>query len=116
MAFTPTLRDADRENRIFASRVLASMIIIGLAASLLLGRLAYIQILRHDHYTTLSRGNRVKILPIPPTRGLIYSREGTLLAENRPAFSLEIVPERVIDLEGSLVAVSEIVSLTEADL
>ncbi len=65
---------------------------------LLLGRLFYLQIYHYEHYTTLSQDNRLKLVPIAPIRGLIYSADGVLLAENRPVHDLEIVPERVTDL------------------
>ena len=56
----------------------------------------------HEHFTTLSRENRVKVVPLPPTRGLIYDAQGVLLAENLPAYQLELVPEQVDDVEDTL--------------
>ena len=52
--------------------------------------------------TTLSKSNRVKITPIPPIRGLIYSRDGVILAENKPTFSLRVVPEQIDDLDETI--------------
>ncbi|MFT4561238.1 MAG: penicillin-binding protein 2 [Gammaproteobacteria bacterium] len=81
-----------------------------------LGRLTYLQLLEHRHFTTLSQDNRLKVVPIPPTRGLIYSRDGQVLAENRPSFSLEMVPERVRDFEATLPAVAQLVNLDEDEI
>ena len=69
--------------------------------AILLGRLVHLQVLAHEHYITLSDDNRVKILPEPPNRGLIYDRNGILLAQNLPSYSLEITPEQVPDLEAA---------------
>jgi penicillin-binding protein 2 len=74
-----------------------------------------LQVVNHEHFTTLSRENRVKVLPLPPTRGLIYDRNGVLLAQNRPAYSLEITPERVDDLEQTIEELSTIIAISEDD-
>lgn len=79
----------------------------------LVGRLVYLQLVSHEHYTTLSRENRLKLLPIPPTRGLIYSRDGILLADNRASFALEVVPERVESLERALVDIRQVVAVDD---
>ena len=90
--------------------MLVGMIVMTL---IIVSRLAHLQIINHDHYTTLSHENRLKIVPIPSTRGLIFSREGVLLADNQPAFSLEVVPERIVDLEQALRQVKQIVELDD---
>ena len=56
-----------------------------------------LQIVEHEIYTTLSDKNRVQVQSVPPPRGLVYDRNNLLLAENRPVFSLTIVPERIVD-------------------
>ncbi|MFI4890890.1 MAG: penicillin-binding protein 2, partial [Steroidobacterales bacterium] len=69
------------------------------------GRLFYLQVLKHDYYAELSQGNRVRTEPVPPSRGLILDRHGVVLAENRPAYQLELVREQVGDnraLDGAL--------------
>jgi penicillin-binding protein 2 len=68
----------------------------------LTGRLFYLQIEQFLHYRTLSDENRVAVRPVPPPRGLIYDRHGRLLVENQPAFTLELYPERVADMERLL--------------
>ena len=75
------------------------------SASLTLGliaRLFLLQVIRHDYYTDLSQGNRVRTEPIPASRGLILDRNGELLAGNQPAYQLELVPEEVPDLGETL--------------
>src|SRR5580693_4361930 len=93
------------ENRLFAVRsVIAGLI----AGALLIGvgtRLFYLQVLRYDYYSNLSQGNRIRTEPIPPSRGLILDRHGVVLADNLPAFQIELVREQVGDtksLDGTL--------------
>ncbi|MGH8658300.1 MAG: penicillin-binding protein 2, partial [Gammaproteobacteria bacterium] len=116
MAQPLTLRDLSQEGRIFVRRVVVMVAVMGLLAALLLGRLALVQIVEHDHYKVLSQENRVKILPLPPARGLIYSRDGVLIAENRPSFSLEIIPERARDLDQTLAKLAAIIAFDKAEL
>ena len=77
----------------------------------LVSRLVYLQVFHHDLYTTLSQENRLKVLPLPPIRGLVYSRDGVLVAGNRPSFALEVVPERVADLEQSITSIRQLITL-----
>jgi penicillin-binding protein 2 len=85
------------ENRLFVVR----SIVAGVFATLLLltvaGRLFYLQVLRHDYYATQSLGNSIRNEPIPPSRGLILDRHGVVLADNLPAFQIELVREQVGD-------------------
>ena len=94
MSIKFSFKNIAEETRIIKHRVYFSAIIILMLVTLILSRLFYLQVIQQDHYVTLSQNNRVKVLPIPPIRGLIYSRDGALLAENQPSFSLEIVPEQ----------------------
>ena len=87
------------------------MAVVCLLTVVLIARLFYLQVVEHDLYTTLSHNNRVNIEPIGPTRGLIYDRNGVLLAENRPTFSLEIVPERVEPASLTKMMTAYVVSL-----
>ena len=82
-----TLKDSEEESGLVAKRVYISGFIILLLIIILLLRIFYLTVLQHDHFTTLSKSNRVKITPIPPIRGLIYSRDGVVLAENNPTFT-----------------------------
>ncbi|MGR8947224.1 MAG: penicillin-binding protein 2 [Gammaproteobacteria bacterium] len=111
MAKLPTLKDPQREAKIFQVRVRVTAALIVMATCLILGRLAYLQVIQHQHFTTLAQDNRLKLLAIPPTRGLIFSRDGEIVAENRPSFVLEMVAENVQDIDGALSAISEFVPL-----
>lgn len=109
----PTLKDPNRELRIFQARIWAAIGIMVILICTVIARLAYLQIIEHGHFTTLSRDNRLKVVPIPPIRGLIYSRDGQVLAENRPSFSLEMVPERVDDVPTVLGEVANLLKIED---
>ena len=112
----PTLKDPNRELRIFTARVWAAVAIMIVLMLTVVGRLAYLQIIEHRHFTTLSQDNRLKLVAIPPTRGLIYSRDGLILAENRPSFSLEVVPERVHDIERQLAGIAALFDMDDSEI
>ena len=96
------IKDHLRENHRFFGRAVVSGAFVLLLLTLVLVRLAKLQIVDHAHYKTLSQDNRVKLVPLPPTRGLIYDRAGRVLAQNRPSYSLEITPEKVTDIEQTI--------------
>ena len=105
-----------REGRLFTNRAIIAGLIVVLALLGILARMVYLQIFQHRHFTTLAQDNRVKLIPLPPTRGLIYDRNNRLLALNRPAFNLEIVPEKVEDLQDTLERLGRIVELSPTDI
>lgn len=111
-----TIKDYLRESHIFSGRLVVATTVIALLAVIALGRLIYLQVVSHDYFTTLSNKNRVDIVPIAPTRGLIFDRNGTLLAQNLPSFSLEITPERVADLPATLASLRRIVDISDANI
>ena len=110
-----TLKDHFLETRLFMARVIALLVLCCVLLLILLGRLWYLQVIEHEHFTTLSEDNRVKLQPIPPNRGLVYDRNGTLLAENLPSYRLEITPEQVDDISATLSALEDIVQIREID-
>ena len=87
----------------------------GLLLAVLLSRMLYLQIIEHEHYITLSEDNRVKLQPIPPNRGLIFDRNGLILAENLPSYRLEITPEQIDDMGATLNALAKIMDIREVD-
>ncbi|HWQ95367.1 MAG TPA: penicillin-binding transpeptidase domain-containing protein, partial [Gammaproteobacteria bacterium] len=111
-----SIRDRIHEARLFNRRVIVVVAAVLSLMALVIVRLFYLQIVYHEHYTTLSQNNRITLAALPPGRGLIYDRNGVVLAQNLPAYSLEIVPEQVPDLDATLVALQEIVALTDADI
>ena len=95
-------------------------IVVGAIALLLLlvvaGRLIDLQMVNYSHYATLSEGNRLRDEPVTPPRGLIFDRNGVPLAENRPSYELDVVPEQVPDLDATLASLGKLVDLRPGDL
>jgi penicillin-binding protein 2 len=89
------IKDHYAEQRIFTIRGIVAGVVVGVLLLTVASRLFYLQVLRHDYYAELSQGNRVHTDPIPPSRGLILDRHGVVMAENLPAFQLELVREQV---------------------
>ena len=96
------IKDHWREQRLFDQRALVGAAIMGLATVTLILRLILLQVSRHDYYSELSQGNRVRTEPIPAARGLILDREGELIAGSQPTYQLELVPEEVPDIDATL--------------
>jgi penicillin-binding protein 2 len=107
------LKDQAAEGRQFGSRATAAFLIILAAIFLLSLRYVYLQIISYEEFTTRSISNQVRIVPVAPNRGLIYDRRGRPVAENRPAYRLELVPEKVDDLERTIEALGRIVDLPD---
>lgn len=116
MSNSPFIRHHQREAQLFKDRVYIAIFLIAVIFCLLIVRLFYLQILQHSVYTTLSDQNRIALLPLPPNRGLIYDRNGVLLANNVPTFSIHIIPEQTKDLDATLKEVGKLVTLTTDDL
>ncbi|WP_417329236.1 penicillin-binding protein 2 [Halomonas cupida] len=106
-----TLKNPEHALRIFRVRASLAVLVVLLLSSLLVGRLCYLQIVEHEVYSTRSENNRVRVEPLPPTRGLIYDRHGRLLAENRPTYNLTLVRERVDDLDATLTLLVDLLQL-----
>ncbi len=116
MAERVTLKDYFRETRLFQSRIVLALAICIFLSLVIVARLIYLQVIGHEHFDTLSHDNRVNIVPVPPTRGLIYDRNGVLLAQNIPTFNIEVIPEQVKDLDETLQELSSILTLTDEDI
>ncbi|MGO2331314.1 MAG: penicillin-binding protein 2 [Pseudoalteromonas nigrifaciens] len=111
----PTIRDHSAEANLFARRAFVGFIFILVLIAILLSNLYKIQVDDHQNYQTRSNDNRIKVIPIAPNRGLIYDRNGVLLAENKPVYNLEVIPEDVADLPLSLEQVSKIITISEQE-
>lgn len=111
-----TIKDHIRESRLFNDRAIAALIIIILLITTIIARLVYLQILSHEHFATLADDNRISITPAPPNRGLIFDRNGVLLAQNIPSFSLEFTAERIADIDDNIRQLSEIITITDSDI
>lgn len=114
MPTTVRIKDHWAETRLFNRRVLvASVLTLGLTG-LVVGRLAQLQIFEYEYFSAQSQGNRIRVQPVPPTRGLIYDRNGVVLAENQPSYQLELTPEQVPDTAETLHRLIDI-GLIDAD-
>ncbi|MBL8251650.1 MAG: penicillin-binding protein 2, partial [Candidatus Competibacter sp.] len=109
-------KDNSFESELFFRRVLVMACAVFVALLAVSGRLVYLQVLNHDRFTTLSESNRVRIQPLPPTRGFIYDRRGVLLADNLASYHLEVTPDQTRDLEATLAAIQSRIALPEADI
>ncbi len=110
------IRDHKSESDLFFRRALVAFGGILVLIGVLLFNLYNIQIRDHKDYTTRSDDNRIKIVPVAPNRGLIFDRNGNMLAENRPVYALEVVLEQVTDLDETLSGLQTLISLSEGDL
>ncbi|MGH8455564.1 MAG: penicillin-binding protein 2 [Stenotrophobium sp.] len=110
------IKNLAREKNTFVARCVVAGILCVALLTVLLIRLVNLQIFQHDYYSTRADDNRMRILPVPPVRGLIYDRNGTLLAQNKPAFVLEITPEQVQSIPATLKSLEPIISLTPRDI
>jgi len=102
------IKDQWREQRLFDQRSLVCAVLMGLATLGLIVRLFVLQVSRHEYYSDLSQGNRVRTEPIPAARGLILDRAGEVIAGNQPAYQLELVPEEVPDLDQTLASLVQL--------
>ncbi len=113
------IKDERDERRLFKSRAWIGLLIISLCMLALLGRYVWLQVYSYDNFSTRSESNRVSVRPIAPNRGVIYDRRGRVIAENRPAYRLEIIPEKVAGkapgIEVLLDELSKIIVLSEDD-
>jgi len=110
-----TTRDHARERRIFQGRAWTALAGVVVLLGMVAGQLVNLQVFGYEHFATLSKGNRIQLQPQPPTRGLLYDRDGRVLAENLPSFRLDVTPEKIDDLEKTLDRLSGIVEIEEAD-
>jgi penicillin-binding protein 2 len=110
-----TIKDIAQEAQLIRSRVVFCCVLVAVVSLLLLARMFQLQVIEHEHFATLSEDNRVKIVPVPPTRGLVFDRNGTVLAQNTPTYSLEVVPEAIEDIDSLLVELRNIVEIPEEE-
>lgn len=111
-----SVRDIFEEKRSFTRRVMVAALVVLLLSGLLVARLTQIQLVQHDYYTTRADDNRMRLIPVPPVRGLIFDRNGALLAQNQPSFVLEITPEKVQGLDNTLARLADLMQLSDRDI
>ncbi|RRV05288.1 penicillin-binding protein 2 [Pseudomonas sp. v388] len=109
------LKDHEKDARLVNRRVIACAALIAVLSACLVGRLYFLQVTEFAYHSTVSENNRVHVLPIPPERGLIYDRNGEVLADNRPSFNLTLTRERAGDWHGVIDQLMSILSLPDED-
>jgi penicillin-binding protein 2 len=102
MSLIAPIKDHHSEKQLFVARVILASVVSILLLGIVVARLVQLQVVEHEIYAEQSQGNRIRIEAVPPTRGLIFDRRGRVLAENLPAYQLELIPEQVPDLEDTL--------------
>ena len=96
------IKDHYSERRLFIARVILTSVVAILLLGLVVARLVQLQVIDYGYFAERSQGNRIRIEAVPPIRGLMFDRQGRILAENLPAYQLELIPEQVPDLGETL--------------
>lgn len=115
MAQPIRLKDHERDARLVRRRVVVGAVLVVMLTLVLVARAYYLQVIQYDHHTTLAENNRIHVQPIPPTRGLIFDRNGVIIADNRPSFSLTVTRERAGDWQAVLDTLVQVLELTAED-
>ena len=109
------LKNVEQEVGRFRIRLAAAAAFVLFAFGLLSARLVYLQIYKHEELLTQAENNRIAVVPIVPNRGLILDRNGIVLANNYSAYTLEITPSKVDDLEATIDRLAEVVEVAPRD-
>jgi len=109
------MRNAEREVFHFRRRLVVAAALAFLAFAGLFARFVYLQVVQHEHYRTLAESNRVAIIPIAPNRGVITDRNGVVLAQSYSAYTLELTPSKIADLDATIDALATIVDIQPRD-
>ena len=104
------------EKALIQNRIILCFIFIFLLILVLFFRLVYLQFIQHEQYSTLAQNNRFDLFSKPPIRGLIYDRNGEILAQNIPAYNLEVLPDKVENMDELLSEIGQFIELTDNDL
>ncbi len=115
-AILSPIKDVHSERRLFLARVILAAVVSLLLLGAVVARLVQLQVFDHELFAEKSQGNRVRIEPVSPIRGLIYDRKGRVLAENLPAYQLELIPEQVDDIDDTLARLAAINLIESEDI
>ena len=110
------VRDYLNESRLIHGRIVFLIGVVLILTALLIGRLGYLQIYQYQRFSTLAQNNRIDLYSLPPVRGLIYDRNGEVLAQNFRVYNLEILPDKVEDMDTTLDELSQFIELTANDV
>ncbi|WP_233011123.1 penicillin-binding protein 2 [Rheinheimera faecalis] len=108
----PSIQDPAAESQMFNQRALFGFAVVLICFCVVVFNQYKLQVVMHEHYMTRADGNRIKLIPQPPNRGLIYDRNGILLAENRPIHSVELIPEQVKNIPETLAEIARLIEIS----
>jgi len=109
------LKNVEQEVGRFRLRLLAAAAFVLVLFGLLGARLVYLQIYKHEELSTQAENNRITVVPIVPNRGLILDRNGIVLANNYSAYTLELTPSKIDDLEATIDRLATLVTIEPRD-
>jgi len=110
------IKDHHSERRLFIARVIFASVVAALLLGTVIARLVQLQVYNYEHFAERAQGNRIRIEAVPPIRGLILDRKGRVLAENRPAYQLELIPEQVEDVDDTLARLAALELVAAEDI
>jgi penicillin-binding protein 2 len=110
------IKDHHKERRLFIGRAILASVISFILLGLVIARLVQLQVFDHELFAEKSQGNRVRIQAVPPIRGLVFDRNGVVIAENLPAYQLELIPEQVSDVNDTLTRLAALGLIASADI
>ena len=110
------IKDHHSERRLFIGRAIVASVVSVVLLGTVIARLVQLQVFDHELFAEKSQGNRVRIEAVPPIRGLVFDRKGRVIAENLPAYQLELIPEQVDDIDDTLNRLAAIDLIEAADI
>jgi penicillin-binding protein 2 len=116
LSLLSTIKDHHSERRLFVARVGFSVFIAIILLGVVMARLVQLQVFDHELFAEKSQGNRIRIEAVPPIRGLVFDRKGRVIAENLPAYQLELIPEQVDDIDDTLGRLAAINLIDPSDI
>ncbi|KJV29951.1 penicillin-binding protein [Aquitalea magnusonii] len=108
-------KNPQAEDGQFQLRLIVAYVFMLLMFCLLIARFVWLQVYQYEHFSTLAQNNRISLLPILPNRGLIMDRNGVILAQNYSAYTLELVPSKMPDMNATIAELSKLVNITPRD-
>jgi len=115
MMLGQALRDQQRELTVFRARLMLAGLLILAGFGVLIARFTWLQVVQRDHFYTLAEANRISVVPVVPNRGLILDRNGQVLAANYSAYTLEVTPSKVADLDRAIDELDQVVEVSPRD-
>jgi penicillin-binding protein 2 len=116
MSLIAPIKDHHSERNLFVTRVGWTSVISVILLGLVIARLVQLQVVEYEQFYERSQGNRIRIEPIAPTRGLVFDRKGRVLAENLPTYQLELIPEQIDDLDDTLARLAALGLIESKDI